>query len=163
WSFSIDYMGASKGPPTLRMLGTLRRSRGARLIRMGASTWPPNPRRSGVCQAAVRQIGVNGRLGARVLLSKQSISLSLRRMDMKLTGMVITTSLVAALAATPALAEDAHRDRQDIRHDRRDLRQDRRDVRRDTRDIRQDRRDLRQDRRELRRDVRQGDTPGAQA
>ena len=68
---------------------------------------------------------------------------------MRLTGWVITGGLVAALAATPALAGE-------IERDRRDVRQDRREIRGDNRDIRQDHRELAGDRRELSRDRRAG-------
>jgi hypothetical protein len=73
---------------------------------------------------------------------------------MRLTAIVITGSLLAALAATPAVADDEARDRRDVR-------QDRREIRGDNREIRQDRRELRGDRRELRRDVKAGRTDEA--
>ena len=52
---------------------------------------------------------------------------------MRLTGWVITGGLVAALAATPALAGEIERDRRDVRQDRREIRGDNRDIRQDHR------------------------------
>jgi hypothetical protein len=46
---------------------------------------------------------------------------------MRLTGIVITGGLLAALAASPVAADDLQRDRPDIGHDRREIRRDRAD------------------------------------
>ena len=60
---------------------------------------------------------------------------------MRLTGIVITGGLLAALAASPGAADDLQRDRPDIGHDRREIREDRADLRNNVRDLRHDRRD----------------------
>ena len=70
---------------------------------------------------------------------------------MRLTAIVIAGCLLAALAASPASADNPSRERRDIGRDRREIRED-------NRDIRQDRRELRRDRLELWRDRRAGRT-----
>src|SRR5213082_3936783 len=43
----LIYMGAPTWPPSPRTFGASRQSRDARLIYMGAPTWPPSPRTFG--------------------------------------------------------------------------------------------------------------------
>lgn len=60
---------------------------------------------------------------------------------MKLTAIVISSGLLAALAAGPAMGDDVARDRRDIREDRREIRGDNREIRQDRREFRRDRAD----------------------